>query len=129
MYTSLSHLVEGWSKNVYLGGRASFPDEPGLRALVPVALSLVGLFWLIPPLVLVAALTRLVPGLLVPSAAAVGTSLLFWMGFGLGMRIPARYSLAYPLGAALMMYIIARSTWRGGRKIEWKGRVYALERT
>ena len=35
MYTNLGHLIEGWSKNVYLGGRASFPDEPGLRALVP----------------------------------------------------------------------------------------------
>jgi chlorobactene glucosyltransferase len=29
MYQSLPQLVEGWSKNVYLGGRRSFPQEPG----------------------------------------------------------------------------------------------------
>jgi len=27
MYESLPHLVEGWSKNIYLGGRRSFPDR------------------------------------------------------------------------------------------------------
>ena len=35
MYQSLPQLVEGWSKNIYLGGRRSFPDEPALRALAP----------------------------------------------------------------------------------------------
>ena len=29
MYRSLPHLVEGWSKNVYLGGRRSFPRGAG----------------------------------------------------------------------------------------------------
>ena len=38
MYESLPHLVEGWSKNIYLGGRRSFPEEPVRRALVPLAL-------------------------------------------------------------------------------------------
>ena len=38
MYQGLSHLIEGWSKNIYLGGRRSFPHEPVLRALVPVML-------------------------------------------------------------------------------------------
>jgi len=33
MYTDLPSLVEGWSKNVYVGGRRSYPDEPVLRAL------------------------------------------------------------------------------------------------
>src|SRR5678816_3752428 len=37
MYTGLASMMEGWSKNIYLGGRATFPDDPILRALVPVA--------------------------------------------------------------------------------------------
>ena len=27
MYRSLRDLVDGWSKNMYLGGRRSFPGE------------------------------------------------------------------------------------------------------
>ncbi|HEV8176558.1 MAG TPA: glycosyltransferase family 2 protein, partial [Gemmatimonadales bacterium] len=54
MYLGLSHLVEGWSKNIYLGGRRSFPHEPVLRALVPVMLIVAMLAWLLPPAVLLA---------------------------------------------------------------------------
>ncbi len=39
MYRSLRGLIEGWSKNVYLGGRRSFPGEPLLQAMVPVMLA------------------------------------------------------------------------------------------
>ena len=42
MYTGLESMLEGWSKNIYLGGRATLPDEPVLRALVPVALLAAG---------------------------------------------------------------------------------------
>ncbi len=52
MYRGLRELVEGWSKNVYLGGLRSFPDEPVFRALVPVMLAAAFLFWLVPPAVL-----------------------------------------------------------------------------
>ncbi|MGE0351693.1 MAG: glycosyltransferase family 2 protein [Gemmatimonadales bacterium] len=128
MYRDLGHIVEGWSKNIFLGGRASFPDEPGLRMLVPFMLGTVGLFWLAPPVLLALALAGFHPELLRPALAATGLSLFFWMSFSLGMRIPAQYSLAYPLGSVLMMYIVGRSTWRGARKIEWKGRVYAYGR-
>jgi hypothetical protein len=41
-----------------------------------------------------------------------------------GMRIPVWYGLLYPLGAVMALYIVARSTWRGGRRVEWRGRVY-----
>jgi hypothetical protein len=40
------------------------------------------------------------------------------------MQIPAIYGAAYPLGALMALYIIARSTWRAGRRVEWRGRVY-----
>ena len=123
MYTSLAHLVEGWSKNLYLGGRRSFPDEPLLRALVPVALALAMLFWLVPPLALVASIAF--RPLQQPALVATGVSLLFWAVVSLSMRIPPRYALAYPAGAAVALWIVLRSAWRGARRVEWKGRVYS----
>lgn len=123
MYTGLAHLVEGWSKNLYLGGRRSFPDEPVLRALVPVALSVAMLFWLVPPLALAASIA--LPALQQPALVAAGISLLFWVIVSLSMRIPPRYALAYPAGAAVALWIVLRSTWRGSRRVEWKGRTYS----
>ena len=122
MYQGLEPLIEGWSKNVYLGGRRSFPNEPALQALVPLMLGLAILFWLVPPAVL------LVTGGAGPwgAAALLATALSagFWTLISYGMRIPLWYGLFYPLGAAMALYIVARSSWRGGRKVEWRGRVY-----
>jgi hypothetical protein len=126
MYHGLRHLVEGWSKNVYLGGRASFPDEPARRALVPVVLGAMMLYWMLPPLMLLLGSLGILPSLLPPALAATLLCTLFWMAFSRGMGIPAVYGLTYPLGALLTLYIIGRSTWRGTRKVEWKGRIYRL---
>ena len=125
MYQGLAHLIEGWSKNIYLGGRRSFPDEPLRRALVPLMLVLAMVYWLVPPAGLLAALVW-------PSMAhyrtaaflAMALSAGFWMLISYGMGIPARYGLGYPLGALMTLYIALRSTWRGGRRVEWRGRVY-----
>jgi hypothetical protein len=128
MYHDLPHIIEGWSKNLYLGGRRSFPDEPLLAALVPVALGGAILFWLVPllavALILAGALT---PTYLGAAVAAVGVSVLFWGLVSAGMRIPPWYGLAYPLGALAVLYIVFRSTWRGAGKIEWKGRSYGVD--
>jgi len=126
MYQGLSHLIEGWSKNIYLGGRRSFPQEPLLRGLVPVMLIVAMLYWLLPPAVLLLGsvvdplLTELAPAALLASAFSAA----FWMLICHGMDIPVVYGLAYPLGALMALYIILRSTWRGGRRVEWRGRVY-----
>ena len=125
MYQGLSHLIEGWSKNIYLGGRRSFPREPLLRGLVPVMLIVAMLFWLLPPSVWLAStldpgFAGLAPAALLASALSAG----FWMLICHGMQIPAVYGLAYPLGALMALYIILRSVGRGGRRVEWKGRVY-----
>lgn len=123
MYRGLGHLVEGWSKNIYLGGRRSFPDEPLRQALVPVLLTAAMLFWLVPPVVALAGLVGLgSPGLWAPAATAL--SAVFWMLVSFGMQIPVGYGLGYPLGAAVGLYIVLRSSSRGARKVEWKGRVY-----
>ena len=125
MYQGLSHLIEGWSKNIYLGGRRSFPHEPLLRGLVPVMLIVAMLYWLLPPAVLLASVVD--PGLsdLAPAALlGCAFSAAFWMLICHGMQIPAVYGLTYPLGALMALYIILRSTWRRGRRVEWRGRVY-----
>jgi len=127
MYRSLGQLVEGWSKNIVLGGLRSLP--PWLRPVMP-PLSLafgVGL-WIAPPLALLASL-----------AGAGGASLLLWSGtvsalsavtwalFTRHMGAPAAYGLLYPLGAAVGAHIFTRA-WMRGRRIEWKGRRYTLPR-
>jgi chlorobactene glucosyltransferase len=123
MYQGLGALIEGWSKNVYLGGRRSFPEEPVLRALVPVILALAFCFWLTPPSALVFGVLAGAPA---PSAiVATGLGALFWCLICFGMQIPAIYGLGYPLGAAVALYIAARSTLRGRRRVEWRGRTYA----
>jgi chlorobactene glucosyltransferase len=125
MYQSLPQLVEGWSKNVYLGGRRSFPEEPVLRALVPAILVAALVFWLLPPGVLLVGALGIDIGRLAPAAlAATGLGVLFWGSISFGMRIPVAYGLGFPIGAVMALYIVARSTWRGGRRVEWRGRVY-----
>jgi chlorobactene glucosyltransferase len=129
MYHGLAHLIEGWSKNIYLGGRRSFPDEPLRRALVPLMMIVAMLFWLTPPAVLIAAVIspqgeQVAP----PALLATGLSMAFWMLICYGMEIPMVYGLGYPIGALMTLYIALRSTWRGSRKVEWRGRVYREKR-
>lgn len=117
MYRSLAELVEGWSKNLYLGGRQSFPHQPLLRFLVPVTLLAGFLFWLMPPI-----------ALLVGGGAwawiATGASVVFWVLVSAGMGIPVPYGAGYPAGAAMAAWIALRSIIRGGRRVQWRNRTY-----
>lgn len=124
MYTGLREIIGGWSKNIYLGGRRSFPEEPVRRALVPAGLIGVMLFWLLPPVVLIAALAGILPSLLPAAAAAVALSVVFWAMVVAGMRLSILNALLYPLGAGMTLYIVLRSAVRGERRVEWRGRVY-----
>jgi chlorobactene glucosyltransferase len=124
MYQGLAPMIEGWSKNIYLGGRRSFPDEPLQRALAPAMLVLAMLFWLVPPALLLLAGAVPSVGQLAPALLATILSVLFWMLISHGMGIPAIYGVGYSLGALMALYIILRSTWRGGRRVEWRGRTY-----
>jgi chlorobactene glucosyltransferase len=123
MYRNLSELIEGWSKNIYLGGRRSFPEEPLLRAAAPLLVAAALLFWLVPPVMLASG-----GGLRSAAILAVGLSAVFWILVSIGMRIPFYYGLGYPLGALMALYIAARSTWRADRKVEWRGRMYRTSR-
>jgi chlorobactene glucosyltransferase len=124
MYRSLGHMVEGWTKNLYLGGRRSFPEEPILRALVPVALGLAIGFWLLPTIGLLLGLTGVAPAIVGPALRAWGIAAGFWALVSAAMHIPPWYGLLHPLGAGMALAIVTLSTVRGGRRVEWKGRVY-----
>ena len=125
MYRSLGHLVEGWSKNIVLGGLRSLP--PWLRPVMPPVSLAVGVgLWLVPPLTLVAALGGTGDAsLLLWSAAVSALSVVLWAVFTRQMGAPAAYGLLYPLGAAVGAFIFMRS-WARGRRVEWKGRRYTL---
>ena len=107
---------------MYLGGRRSFPGQPLLQTLVPLMLVAAFAFWLVPPLAL--AVTGASGNLSAAAASATALSAVFWMLICVGMRIPVWYGLLDPLGALTALYIGARSAWRGGRTVEWRGRVY-----
>ncbi len=125
MYRSLSHLIEGWSKNVYLGGRASFPGSRLLQELVPLALGGTMIYWLFPPLLwLLGSTGVLSPYLAQQGMWATASCVLFWTLVSAGMRIPPWLGIAYPAGALMTLYIVARSTIRGHKRVEWKGRTY-----
>jgi chlorobactene glucosyltransferase len=121
MYQNLPQLIEGWSKNIYLGGRRSFPHEPLLRSAVPAMLIIAMVFWLVPPLALLTGFEHWTPA----ATLATGMSGVFWMVMCRQMQIPSIYGWAYPLGALMSLHIILRSSWRGGRRVEWRGRVYS----
>jgi hypothetical protein len=83
------------------------------------------LFWLVPPATLMASAFAGEDAGLGPAALlATVLSTVFWMLICYGMGIPAIYGMGYPIGTVTALYIALRSTWRGSRKVEWRGRVY-----
>ena len=90
----------------------------------PLGMMLHELFWLAPVVGLVLALLGVLPGVLAPAAIATGLGVLFWGLIAFGMKAPPWYGLGFPLGAAMTLYILLRSMWRGRRQVEWRGRVY-----
>jgi hypothetical protein len=117
MYTGLGAMVEGWSKNIYLGGRATFPEEPLLRSLVPIALVAGPVFWLAPLVALIVGAAW--------APAAIALSVAFWTLIVMGLRLPPMYGLAYALGAVVTLVMVFRSLSRGDRRVVWRGREYS----
>jgi chlorobactene glucosyltransferase len=127
MYRSLSGIIEGWTKNLAQGSRRAAPAwiAPAVPWLIALYLLLV---WVVPPALLVAGLlTRLDVGAAAGWALTVtALSLLFWLVVLLWMRVPMRYALGYPIGAALAAALFCRSAIRGTR-VRWKGRDYTVD--
>jgi chlorobactene glucosyltransferase len=125
MYRSLSHLIEGWSKNIVMGGLRSMP--PWIRPFVAPGSLAGGLgLWIFPPAMLVVGLVGLVgPGWQAWAAATYSVSVVLWALFMGRMGAPWWYAPLYPLGAAVGVLIFVKS-WIGGRRVVWKGRRYEL---
>jgi hypothetical protein len=123
MYRSLREMVEGWSKNLYLGARQSLRGMPLLARLAPVGLMLGFAFWLVPPILLIAGIAPMAMTL------AIVCSVAYWAMISFGMKIPPQYALGYPLGAAMALWIAMRSTLRGAGRVQWRGRTYDTRTT
>ena len=128
MYTSLGEITRGWMKNIYAGGIDAAPGGAVGRAFLPLLLLAAPVMMLAPPLTLVAAALGLVGGGVVLWATIATAVMLVWWavvyaGF---MRFSPVYALAFPLGAAVLIYIIIRAVARG-RRVDWKGREYRAE--
>lgn len=117
MYRNLGGIIEGWCKNLAMGVPQMFPPVPLIRRAAPWTMWIPSLAWILPPALW---------GAYGWDWAAVTTALSvgIWMAVNRGVEAPMRYALLYPLGAALVAYIMLRSAWRGPGKVEWRGRIY-----
>ena len=125
MYTSLAEIVNGWTKNMVTAGADTLPAGVIPRLLLPVLLLVVPLMHLVPPVTLVVSLFVPVARSVVLWAAVCSVLLLVWWAliYVRAFRQSPLYALALPLGAVIVLVIIARATVRG-RGVEWKGRRY-----
>ena len=124
MYTTLPSIVEGWSKNFFMGAMATMRSKPLAYAGALWGLSVPALFLLPLAALVLGITTHRLPWLVFGVAAYGGATLLI----GLILRsaqVPQRYGLLHPLGAAVQAWIILRAVRRGTGRIEWKGRTYS----
>ena len=127
MYTSLRELVDGWSKNIVLGGLATLPGGAVRRWAPPVFIATGLIMWVAPLLVLLGAKAGLLGSAWeLWSGVVVSVSVLTWALVSARMGVNAWYGLFYPLGSGTAAYIFTRA-WRRGGEVEWKGRRYSLE--
>ena len=128
MYTTLGEVVRGWRKNIFAGGANAVPDVAIVRWLFPFSLLLFPLLQLIPPFALAAAAlgASWLEGRAVAWASvATAASLVSWAVVYRHVSRSVLYALAYPLGAAVLGWIIVGAIVRG-RRVTWKGRAYRL---
>jgi hypothetical protein len=124
MYTALPGIIEGWSKNFFMGALQTTRSRP---------LAYAGLLWsLIVPAIFLLPLAELAVGLALRAPARIAFGLAGYVGAALligqilrAARVSTWYGLCHPLGALLQAYIIVRAMVRGTRRIEWKGRTYS----
>ncbi|MGH7613244.1 MAG: glycosyltransferase family 2 protein [Gemmatimonadales bacterium] len=117
MYRSLGEIIGGWSKNLALGAPLMAPPIAMLRRLLPYLMWLPVFAWIGPPL------AWLLWGWDF-TVIAMAASLWTWLEIYRREQAPWWYALLYPVGASMVAYIMLRSAWRGGRTVEWRGRLY-----
>ncbi len=117
MYASLSEILAGWTKNLASGAPLMAPPIKLVRAALPYLMWVPALCWLAPPILWLATGWHW-------AAIATVISLLTWVTVYASEGAPLWYALLYPLGSAVVAFIMIRSAWRGRRLIEWRGRTY-----
>jgi chlorobactene glucosyltransferase len=125
MYASLREIISGWRKNVFAGGLDAMPFGKVGHTLFPLFLLMPPVLELLPPLALVLAAFGLATSgtLILWATISGGVTLLWWIVVYLTIRESPLYSLAYPLGALVLLYIFFTAVIRG-RRVSWKGRTY-----
>jgi chlorobactene glucosyltransferase len=122
MYASLGEIVNGWRKNIFVGGANALPNVAALRFLFPLILLLFPVLELLPPLTLLSA-TFVSASALAWATVAMAASFVSWAALYRHIGRSVWYAIAYPVGAALLVWIIAGAIARG-RRVAWKGRQY-----
>jgi chlorobactene glucosyltransferase len=125
MYASLREIISGWRKNVFAGGLDAMPFGKVGHTLFPLFLLMPPVLELLPPLALVLAAFGLATSgtLMLWATISGGVTLLWWIVVYVTIRESPLYSLAYPLGALVLLYIFFTAVIRG-RRVSWKGRTY-----
>jgi len=118
MYGSLREILAGWTKNLASGAPLMAPPIKVVRAALPFLMWLPALFWLAPPILWLTTDWHW-------AALATVISLVTWIAVYAKERAPVGYALLYPLGAAMVAFMMIRSALRGGRIIEWRSRIYS----
>jgi chlorobactene glucosyltransferase len=130
MYTSLSEMWEGWTKNIYLG----LHDRPSLMLLGVVGAFLALFAAVILPMWPVFGILWCLRGGGWLALIVVSQSLILWMiviyaraRVSTGMGISPWYAFTLPLGSAVFAAMMITSAWKvlSGQGIVWKGRRYA----
>jgi chlorobactene glucosyltransferase len=130
MYTSLSEMWEGWTKNIFLGlsGSRGLLLLGAFGAFVSVMAALALPLWLAGGLVWWGAGGGSGALMVAAEGAVLWGYLIFWRMLALqGMDIPAWYAFTVPLGAGIFAAMIFTSTWKvlSGQGVTWKGRTYS----
>jgi len=130
MYTSLSEMWEGWTKNIYLGLR----DDRGLLllgafgAFLAFAAALLLPAWVVWGVVLTGTGSGLEGSVVLIEALVLWVYLIYWQILASrGMGISSWYSLTLPVGAGVFAAMMLTSTWNvlSGKGVTWKGRTYS----
>jgi chlorobactene glucosyltransferase len=130
MYTSLSEMWEGWTKNIYLGLR----DDKGLLllgvfgAFLAFTAALLLPAWMIWGAVLTIAGSGLEGSVVLLEVLILWGYLIFWRVLASrSMGIPSWYALTVPIGAGLFAAMMVTSAWNilSGKGVTWKGRTYS----
>lgn len=124
MYASLPEIIRGWRKNVFAGGLDAVPLGRIGRAIFPLFLPLPALMGILPPVFLfLGLLFHADPTFTLWAAIASVATLIWWLVVYGQIGESRLYAFLYPIGAAMLFYIIATAVVRG-RRVSWKGRTY-----